>query len=285
MLLNAFTFHAPASLSEAVDLYNTLDNVKINAGGTFLLNSLKSLKKRGVKTPENIISFRKVKELQGITADDNQVTIKAMTTISDLFQSKILTDNFSIFKIITKDIATTPIRNMATVGGNLTCRYTWTELPAVMVGLDAQMHFMNAHKEEVIISAEDFFKQSAKTKNIFTGVTIKRNKKMYTSYQRIKKSANVDIPLISLFIKTDFKDSQFTQTKVVVNNGADFVKRDAVLEEFLNNSMCSETLAEEALKNLDTAIYEERSTDYKKHMFQVSIKKAIEELVKQGQSQ
>jgi len=282
MLLNPFTFHTPESLSEAVKLYTELNNVKINAGGTFLLNSLKLLKKKGTKTPKHIISLRKIKELQEISADNEQMSIKSMVTISDLFNSDLLTDNFAILKKVTKDISTTPIRNMATIGGNLTCRYTWTELPAIMSGLDAQMHFINSEEKEETLSAEVFFKNAAKTDKIFTGVTIKRNKNVSVSYQRVKKSPNVDIPLLSIFIKTIFEGNQFTQTKVVINNGADFVKRDYVLENFLNKNTCSENLPEDALKHLDTAIYEERGTDYKKHMFTVCIKKAIKELMDQS---
>jgi len=52
-----------------------------------------------------------------------------------------------------------------------------------------------------------------------------------------------------------------------------------VLEEFLNNSKCSDKIAEEALDHLDAAIYDTRSSDYKKYMFRISIKDAINELV------
>ncbi len=282
MLLNPFILHTPKNLSEAVQLYANLDNVKINAGGTFLLGRLKLLKKKGTKTPKNIISLRKVKELQGIFINNETFTIKSMVTLSDLFNSDLLTDNCSILRKITKDIATTPIRNMATVGGNLTCRYTWTELPAIMTGLEAEMHFVNSKKEEETFSAEEFFQKEAKTDKIFTGITIKRDKRISVSYQRVKKSPNVDIPLITLFIKTIFEGTRFTQTKVIINNGVNFVKRDCILENFLNKNVSSDNLSEEALKHLDTAIYEERGADYKKHMFKVCLKKAIKELVEQN---
>src|SRR3989338_2289809 len=139
MLLNLLTFHAPTSLSEAINLYTSLDNVKLQAGGTFLLNSLKLLKRKGTKTPEHIISLNKIDELKGVFEANGKLTIKAMTTINDLYDSPHLNDNLSVLKTVCKNISTNPIRNMATVGGNLTCRYTWTEMPAAMVGLDAQM--------------------------------------------------------------------------------------------------------------------------------------------------
>lgn len=188
MLLNPITFHAPQKLSEVIQLYSTLDNIKIHAGGTFLLNALKLMKRKGTKTPEHILSLRKVDELKGISVDDKRMTIRAMTHIDELFESPLLKDNFSVFRIVCRNISTQPIRNMATVGGNLTCRYTWTELPAVMIGLEAQMHFMDTEGKEHVVSAEDFYKSAAKTDKIFTHVTIPRDKNVSIAYRRVKKN-------------------------------------------------------------------------------------------------
>ena len=85
MLLNPVTYHSPTSAREAAKLYSTLSEVRLLAGGTFLLNSLKSLKHKGLKTPRNIISLKSIPELTGITADEEGITIGAMTTITNLF--------------------------------------------------------------------------------------------------------------------------------------------------------------------------------------------------------
>jgi hypothetical protein len=56
MLINEFKLHHPKTLKEAVQLNGELANARILAGGTFLLNTLKILKKKVLKTPENINS-------------------------------------------------------------------------------------------------------------------------------------------------------------------------------------------------------------------------------------
>ena len=249
-----------------------------------MLNSLKLLKRTGVKTPANIISLRKVEELKGISLDREKLTIKSMTTIDELFDFPFLEDNFNVFRIVCRNISTQPIRNMATVGGNLTCRYTWTEMPAVMIGLEADLHFIDSNGQGHILSAEEFFKNAAKTDKILTHVTIKRDKKATIAYRRVKKSPYVDIPLLSMFLKTYFDKGRFTNTRVAINNCVAFAQRDRVLENFLNQSSCSNGVAQEALDHLDKVIYSTRSSDYKQHMFRVSIKSAIEELTKSGQN-
>jgi carbon-monoxide dehydrogenase medium subunit len=279
MLLNTLTYHSPKSLKEATQLYATLGDVKILAGGTFLLNSLKLLKRKGTKTPANILSLRKVEELKGIQADNEQMTIGAMTVINDLFDSPLLTDNFKVLRTVCRNISTNPIRNMATVGGNLTCRYTWTEMGAVMIAFDAQMHFMDAEGRESAVLAEEFFKNAARADKIFTHVTLKRDKTAQFAYRRVRKTMHVDVPLLAVCVKTNFKDGRFIAPRVTVNNGTAFAQRDYILEKFLENALVRLETAQEALDHLDVNIYDKRSDEYKSHMFRVSIKSALTELI------
>lgn len=279
MLLNPLQFHAPKTASEAARLIAELDNAKVQAGGTFLLNNLKLAKRKGSKTPEHVISLRKASDLKGVDANDNDLIIRSMTTISELKDAGELTDNFTVFKTVCKNISTEPIRNMATVGGNLTCRYTWTEMPAAMIGMNATMHFLDSAGKETSMPAEDFFKAQAKTDKLFTHVTVPRQRDMRWGYQRVRKSQTVDIPLLSLIITTIPKGKTFSQTRVAVNNCVTFAKRDKTLEEFLNGKNLEPEVVSQALDHLDENLYDTRSSDYKKHMFRVCIKNALTSII------
>jgi len=280
MLLNPLMLYLPQTSLEAAKLYKELEDSKVLAGGTFLLNSMKLLKTKGTKTARNILSLAKVEDLKGVTFQNDILTIKAMTRINELFESPVLEGHLNILHTVCRNISTNPIRNMATVGGNLTCRYTWTEMGAVMIALDAQMHFLGADGKEDIISAEDFFKNAARSEKLFTHVTIKAQVSSRVVYRRVKKTLHVDIPLLALCVKTDIKAKQWYNTRIGINNGVAFAQRDPVLEEFLNKSSSSPDLGKEALGHLTTAIYDTRSSEYKQHMFRVSLKSAIEEIVR-----
>lgn len=279
MLLKPFKLHTPETLNSALNLYNEMEGVRIQAGGTFLINNLKLLKKKGTKTPENVLSLAHIRDLKGIVEADNKIIIKPMTTLDELACSIILTDHLSVLKTVARNIATQQIRNMATMGGNLTCRYTWTEIPAAMIALGADMHFADADGREEVLPAEEFFKNAAKTGKILTYVTIKKERGASASYFRVKKSLYVDIPILSLCVKTRFAGKNFENTVVAVNNGVAFAQRDHALEGFLNGRSATDQTVEEALARLDASIYDARSTDYKRHMFRVGIKTALRELI------
>jgi aerobic carbon-monoxide dehydrogenase medium subunit len=280
MLLNPLTLHLPKTPLEAARLYKELEDSKVLAGGTFLLNSMKLLKHKGTKTAKNILSLAHVDELKGVSFQGDTLTIKAMTRINELFESPLPDGHLKILHTVCRNISTNPIRNMATVGGNLTCRYTWTEMGAVMIALDAQMHFLGPDGKEDVISPEVFFKNAARSEKLFTHVTIKTQKDAKTAYRRVKKTVHMDIPSLAICIKTQIKGKQWYNTRIGINNGVAFAQRDAILEEFLNKSSSSPDLGQQALEHLTTAIYDTRSTEYKQHMCRVSLRSAIEEIAR-----
>ncbi len=279
MLLKPFKLHAPQTLDDALKLYKGMEGVRLQAGGTFLINNLKLLKKKGVKTPENVLSLAHIRDLKGIVESGNKIIIKSMTTIDELLTAGALTEDLSVLKTVARNIATQQIRNMATVGGNLTCRYTWTEMPTAMIALGADMHFVGADGRAEVLSAEEFFKNAAKTDKIFTHVTIERERGACAAYFRVKKSPYVDIPILSLCVRTRTNGKNFENTVVAVNNGVAFAQRDHVLEGFLNGRPATDQTIEAALACLEGSIYDTRSTDYKRHMFCVGIKTVLRELI------
>ena len=239
---------------------------------------MKLIKTKGTKTARNILSLAQVEELKGVALKGDILTINAMTSINDLLASPLPDGHLNILHTICRNISTNPIRNMATLGGNLTCRYTWTEMGAVMIALDAQMHFLGPDGREEVTTAEDFFKNAARSEKLFTHVTIKTNQEARSTYRRVKKTVHLDIPLLAICVKTEIKGKQWYNTRIGINNGVAFAQRDSLLEEFLNKSISSPDLGKQALDHLTTAIYDSRSTEYKQHMFRVSLKSAIDEI-------
>jgi carbon-monoxide dehydrogenase medium subunit len=280
MLLNQLTLHTPKTTSEAAKLFKELEDSKVLAGGTFLLNSLKLLKHKGTRTPKNILSLAKVADLKGINFDGKTLTIKAMTTITEIFENPIVSEHFPILHTICRNISTTPIRNMASFGGNLTCRYTWTEMPVAMIALDAKFYFMAPDGQTSEMSAEDFFKNNARSEYLFTHAVIAKDPQAHLVYRRVRKMSQIDQPLLSLVVKTSLKGKQWAQSRVVINSGTAFSQRDYTLEEFLNTQTSAPDLGTKALEHLTVAIYDTRSTEYKQHMFRTCIRQAIEDICK-----
>lgn len=279
MLLNKFQLHLPTTAKEAAELYKSLEDVKIIAGGTFILNSLKLLKTKGTKTAKNVLSLAKIDELKGVSFKDGLLTIQAMTTVNELFKCEYLKDNLLVLRTVCRNISTNPIRNMATIGGNLTCRYTWTEMGAVMIALEATMHFLKSDGTYISSATEDFFKNNARCDALFTHITIAHKPDVKVAYRRVKKTMHVDVPLLAVCVQKEGNSQEWKSTRVSINNGTAFAQRDTLLEDFLNSSKDTKDLPIRAMEHLTKEIYDNRSSEYKQHMFRVSLKQAIAEII------
>jgi carbon-monoxide dehydrogenase medium subunit len=288
MQLNPFTFHAPSRLDEALQLHGQLENARLKAGGTFLLNHLKRMKKRGGRTPAHIISLSRIPELKKIRMTPHKLVIGPMVTMDEI-QNADLSGSTRVLKDVAARVGNTPIRNMATIGGNLTCRYTWTELPAVMIALNAELYFQDAQGPEDVIPAEDFFAQGAKTKKLLTQIRIPVHPKGVSAYERSTRTVAQDVPILAVCISGTRREGMLQEPRVVINNGVSFAQRDTDIEAFLAEKEFKALGRTEAgapatgihWPGLDKPLYTARGNDYKQHMFRVCLRQCWEALKEQ----
>ncbi len=277
MLLNPFTYHSPKTIEEASNLFGQLSRARFLAGGTFLINNLKSLKRRNLATPDHIVSLKKISGLHEIKLSSNKLDIGSMTTLDQIIQNKDIEQKYPILKQVAENIATTQIRNMATIGGNVCCRYTWAEFASCLIALEATLCF-HEKGEEIKVLAEDFYKNSAKSKGILTKISINLQENANIVYQRASKTSGVDVPMLTVCIKAQIENKKIKNIFFIINDGSSFSKRDLNVESALKDAAIQE-LEEKAINSIDFSSYA-LDTDYKKDLLKAHIKYAIQKLKK-----
>ncbi len=119
--LPAFEFHQPSTLEEAFALLGSAaPSVRLVAGGTDLWPNMK----RRHQKAETVVSLMKIDELRGIqTTNGNgngpSLSIGAITLLDDIVRSSEVRERFPALSRATASISSPPLRNMATLGGNL----------------------------------------------------------------------------------------------------------------------------------------------------------------------
>ena len=111
------SYSIPTTLAEAVSLAERDGNSAFIAGGTDLMVR-RSL---GLDTARHLIDLSSIAELHGIHADGDTLSIGAATTLAELAANPIIRSRFSAIAEAALSIASPPIRNSATVAGNLLC--------------------------------------------------------------------------------------------------------------------------------------------------------------------
>jgi xanthine dehydrogenase small subunit len=88
--------------------------------------------------------------LKGIAQQGNRCTIGAAATVTDLYESPIMQQHFPRLAEYIKLISSTPIRNIATIGGNLINASPIGDLTIFLLALDASLVFRNDNQQREI---------------------------------------------------------------------------------------------------------------------------------------
>jgi NADPH-dependent glutamate synthase beta subunit-like oxidoreductase/CO/xanthine dehydrogenase FAD-binding subunit len=106
------------TISEVVKLMKSYKGkLRLIAGGTDLLGILKDRIFPGY--PEVILNIKTIPDLDYIREDSEGLKIGALTKLTDIEESHIVSKSYKLLADAAKAVATPQIRNMATIGGNL----------------------------------------------------------------------------------------------------------------------------------------------------------------------
>jgi 4-hydroxybenzoyl-CoA reductase subunit beta len=109
-----FEYRSPRSIGEAADLLAASSGAAmLVAGGTDVLPNMK----RRQQVPKTLIGLRRIAALRAITNGDG-LTIGAGVTLTDLLRHEQV-HAYSALRQAAAQVATPPLRNMGTIGGNL----------------------------------------------------------------------------------------------------------------------------------------------------------------------
>lgn len=134
MFPTEFTYAAPATLAEAVQLVQGAD-AKPLAGGQSLL----PLMKLRLASPGQLVDLRRIGELRGIREDGDAIIIGAMTTYLMALKSPVLARRAPLVVETAHVVGDMQVRARGTIGGSLAHADPGGDMPAVMLALNADV--------------------------------------------------------------------------------------------------------------------------------------------------
>lgn len=150
MITAPFEYRRASSVDEAISLLGELgDDAKLLAGG----HSLVPLMKLRLAAPTTLIDIGGVSELDGIEPSGGGFRIGALTRHVTLQNSEEL----GVIARAAAGIADQQVRNRGTIGGSLAHGDPASDLPAVMLAVEAVFNVQGPDGERQI-AAGDFFK-------------------------------------------------------------------------------------------------------------------------------
>jgi len=153
MIPTPFQYVRPNTLEEAIGfLEEHGQDAKILAGGHSLIPAMKLR----LAQPLTVIDIGRIEGLNAIRADQNVVTIGAMTTHYALESSNVVSSKCPLLSEVAATIGDVQVRNRGTLGGSLAHADPAADWPAAVLALEAELHIANRINRRTV-SAEDFF--------------------------------------------------------------------------------------------------------------------------------
>jgi carbon-monoxide dehydrogenase medium subunit len=261
--MNAFDYHRPSTLAEAVQALNAVSGAKLLAGGQSLIPAMKLR----LNHPPCVVDLRGIPSLNSINRNGDTLVIGAMTTHADIVESAEVAGTIPGLAHLAEGIGDPQVRNRGTIGGSIANNDPAADYPAAVLALGATLKTNRRS-----IASEDFFK------GLFT-----------TALGDAEILTEIVFPLPNRFAYAKFPNpaSRFALVGVAVAEttagvrvavtgaGGNGVFRVAAMEEALTTSFAPEALANISVDSSALASDIHADADYRAHLIGVMARRAV----------
>ena len=265
----------PGTIEEAVALLREANGrAMVLAGGTSL----------SIRTPGNVDTLVDIRRLglEGIEIRERRLCIKAATRLADLAASEHAKTHFGgILAKAALSVASTPLRNLITVGGNAFHVLPWSDLPGVLLALRAE--FVVRGDGERIVGADEFYqavpRSIIKPHEIITEIRIPLPTQTVAAAYHKASRTRFDYAAVDITTVCWMKDNVIEECRFVVGCARTLPVRAIHAEQELRGKAPSRgdivTAAARAAGGIEPAQDHRYSPDYRRHLMKIWIKRCL----------
>jgi carbon-monoxide dehydrogenase medium subunit len=273
----AFDYTAPASLDEALAaLQEGGEDAKVLAGG----HSLLPLMKLRLAAPTLLVDLGRVPGLRGAERADGGWRIGAMTRHADL-QGRA---EHGLIGTAAATIADQQVRNRGTIGGSLAHGDPASDLPAVMLAVEATVVARGSGGERQIAAADlftEFLETSLAPDELITEVHIPAQDGWGFGYQKFTRRAEDWAMVGGCALVRKGADGSCEDVRVgLTNMGPTPLRSRAVEDALRGGSLDAEAIAaaaEHAGEGTSPSGDLNATPEYKQHLARVLVRRAVTE--------
>jgi len=243
MYATNFDYYRARSLADVHALIAAHPGAKLLAGG----HSLVPLLKLRLAAPEAVIDIGRVTELRGIVRQGDVVNIGALTTHAELAGSAELRTAAQALAEAASWVGDPAVRNRGTIGGNVAHADPASDLPTVLVALDARI-VAAGPKGERLIPADEFFTGIMTTAlaedEILTGIQVPvAARGQASAYEKFSHPAS-RYAVLGAAASIAVKDGTCAAARVAIGGLLPSARRAAAVEKALvGKALTDETIA------------------------------------------
>lgn len=275
----------PKTLDEAVKMYDSNPNLKIIAGGTDVLIKMHHGELEGVE----LLSLKNVKSMNEIKMlEDGSIWIGAMTSFSELFHSELINKHMYILSEAAVSMGGPQIRNMATVGGNISNGAVSADSAPTLFAFNAQLK-LKSSKGERIVPITEFYDGPGRVKflpsEILEAIIITKEnyEGLKGNYIKYCNRKAMDIAMLSVAAICRVEGGKFSDMRIALGVAAPTPIRCSEAEGYaIGRAATDEEIKEIAKHTLKASKARDSwrgSKAYREHLIEVLVQRAIKEAI------
>jgi aerobic carbon-monoxide dehydrogenase medium subunit len=266
----AFEYRRASTVDEAIGiLASEGDDAKLLAGG----HSLLPLMKLRLAAPSLLVDIGRIGDLSYVREDGDRVEVGALTRHRDLETSDVLRDHVPLLAHVAGQVGDPQVRHRGTIGGSISHGDPASDLPAACLALGATFTVVGPGGVRQI-PAEDFFQGFLETAlqpdEVLTNISVPKAAGAGWSFQKFNRRAQ-DWAIVGVAAVRGDRPGV-----ALVNMGPTPLRATAV-EQALSGGASATEAAVHAADGLDPPEDLNASAEYRRHLAQVLVRRALEE--------
>jgi carbon-monoxide dehydrogenase medium subunit len=269
MIPASFEYEVAGSVAEAVELLGQREDAKLLAGGHSLLPAMKLR----IARPATLVDIGRIGDLSYVREDGDAIAIGALTRHHDLATSDLLNASCGIVAHTAGLIGDPQVRHRGTIGGSVAHGDPASDLPAVLLALDAEL-VARGRSGERVLSASEFFRGFLETAlepdELLTEIRVPTPGPDGYDYQKFNRRAQDWAIVGSLAVRVD------GHTNVALVNMAPTPLRAIAVEQALASGASVVDAAAQAAEGTEAMGDVNASVEYREHLARVLTRRALE---------
>jgi carbon-monoxide dehydrogenase medium subunit len=277
MIPAPFDYEVADSVEHAVELLGTREEAKLLAGG----HSLIPLLRLRFARPSLLVDIGGVHDLRFVRDAGDKLVIGALSRHHDVQHDPLVQEHCPLVSHTAGLIGDPQVRHRGTIGGSLAHGDPASDLPAVMLALDAEL-VVHGDDGERVVPAADFFRGVFETAvgphDMLTEIRVPKLGPAGWSYVKFNRRAQ-DWATVGVAAVVRRSNGTIDRAAVALTNMGATPIRASAAEQALHSADDIGAAVESAVEGTDPPSDTSGSAEYRRHLARVLARRALEEAI------
>ena len=229
--------------------------------------------------PSVLVDIGRLEDLSYVREADGEIAIGALTTHDEVNRSELVREACPLLAEAAGEVGDPQVRHVGTIGGSLAHADPASDVPTVLLALDAQLVLRGAGGER-IVPANGFFRSAFETElgpeEILTEIRVPRTAGSGWSYVKFHPRAQ-DWAIVGVAALVERADGGVGRAAVALTNMGPTPLRAGAVEEALARGDEPGAAAEAAAEGTSPVDDPFASAEYRRYLAGVLVRRALEE--------